>query len=115
MIANYGDNFTQEDVDVTQTKVLKANTRAFESLGAKLNMLHEISKFGKSPDFMEKEQAELTSMTLADYKEMISKYMNESKMIYLVVGDGATQLDEVKKLGMGDPIILDIYGNQIAQ
>ena len=115
MIANYGENFTAEDVEVTQTKVLKANTRAFESLGAKLNMLHEISKFGKSPNFMEQEQDELTSMTLEDYKGMISKYLNESKMIYLVVGDGASQLEEVRKLGMGDPIILDIYGDPIAQ
>lgn len=114
MIANYSANFTQEDVDVTQTKILKANTRAFESLGAKLNMLHEISKFGKSPDFMEKEQAELTSMTLDDYKNMIEKYMGEDEMIYLVVGDGATQLEEVRKLGMRDPIILDINGDPVS-
>lgn len=115
MIANYGDNFTEEDVEVTKTKVLKANTRAFESLGAKLNMLHEISKFGKAPDFMEKEQGELTAMLLEDYKQLIAEYMNEGEMIYLVVGDGETQLDEVRKLGMGDPIILDIKGEMIAQ
>ncbi|MEP1032594.1 pitrilysin family protein [Ekhidna sp.] len=115
MLANYSENFTAEDVDVTQTKVLKANTRAFESLGAKLNMLHDISKFGKSPNFMEIEQEELTSMKLADYKEMIKKYLNESKMIYLIVGDGDTQLEEVRKLGMGDPIVLDINGDPISQ
>lgn len=115
MIANYGENFTEEDVEVTKTKVLKANTRAFESLGAKLNMLHEISQFGKTPDFMEKEQAELTAMTLDDYKGLIEKYMNEDKMIYLIVGDGATQLEEVKKLGMGDPILLDINGDPLNQ
>lgn len=39
--------------------------------------------------------------------------MKESDMIYLVVGDGATQLQEIKKLGMGDPILLDIYGNPL--
>lgn len=115
MVANYAENFSQEDVEVTQTKVLKANTRAFESLGAKLNMLHEISKFGKQANFMEQEQEELTSMKLEDYREMISKYMNESKMLYLVVGDGATQLEEVRKLGMGDPIVLDINGDPIPQ
>ena len=115
MIGGYAENFTQEDVDVTQNKILKANTRAFESLGAKLGMLHEISKYGKAANFMEKEQAELTSMKLEDYKEMINKYMNEDKMIYLIVGDGATQLEEVKKLGMGDPITLDINGDPITQ
>ncbi|SNS69136.1 zinc protease [Ekhidna lutea] len=115
MIANYADNFTEEDVEVTKNKVLKANTRAFESLGSKLNMLHEITKFGKSPKYMEKEQEELTSMKLEDYKKMINKYMDESQMIYLIVGDGATQLEEVKKLGMGDPILLDINGDPLTQ
>ncbi|WP_425391348.1 M16 family metallopeptidase [Ekhidna sp.] len=115
MIANYAENFTEEDVEVTKTKILKANTRAFESLGAKLNMLHEMTKFGKRPEFMELEQEELTSMTLEDYKRLINQYMDESKMIYLVVGDGATQLEEVKKLGMGDPILLDIKGNILTQ
>ncbi|WP_421765306.1 M16 family metallopeptidase [Ekhidna sp.] len=115
MIANYAENFTDEDVEVTKTKVLKANTRAFESLGAKLNMLHEITKFGKTPNFMEKEQDELTSMKLSDYQRLIKKYMNEDKMIYLVVGDGETQYEEVSKLGMGDPIVLDIKGNPLNQ
>lgn len=115
MLVNYGENFTEEDIEVTKTKVLKANTRAFESLGAKLNMLHEISQFGKPATFMEDEQTELTSMSLEDYRNLITYYMDESKMIYLVVGDGATQLEEVKKLGMGDPIILDIKGNPLAQ
>lgn len=115
MLANYSENFTEEDVEVTKNKILKANTRAFESLGAKLNMLHEISKFGKQPNFMELEQAELTAMKLEDYKRIINTYMDESQMIYLVVGDGATQLEEVRKLGMGDPIVLDINGNPLAQ
>lgn len=115
MLANYGDRFTEEDVEVTRSKVLKANTRAFESLGAKLNMLHEISQFGKPVNFMEVEQNELTAMTLEDYKRIIAKYMDESSMFYLVVGDGATQLEEVSKLGMGEPILLDIKGEPIVQ
>ncbi len=114
MLGDYAENFSNEDVEMTQMKVLKANTRAFESLGAKLNMLHEISKFGKSPNFMEEEQNELTAMSLEDYKNIINKYMDESNMIYLVVGDGATQLEEVKKLGLGEPVMLDINGNPLS-
>lgn len=115
LLANYGDRFTEEDVTTTQNKILKANTRAFESLGAKLNMLREISRFGKPSNFMELEQNELTAMTLEDYQSLIDRYMNESSMFYLVVGDGATQLEEVRKFGMGEPIILDIQGNVLTQ
>ncbi|MEQ9404114.1 MAG: pitrilysin family protein [Cyclobacteriaceae bacterium] len=115
MLADYSENFTEEDVEVTRTKVLKANTRAFESLGAKLGMLHDMSKFGKPADFMEREQAELTAMTLEDYKRIIDKYIVEEDMLYLVVGDAETQLSEVRKLGMGDPIMLDIKVNPLNQ
>lgn len=115
MVDDYAENFTEEDVEVTRTKVLKASTRAFESLGAKLGMLHEMSKFGKPADFKEREQAELTAMSVADYKQIINKYIKENEMIYLVVGDAKTQLQEIRKLGMGDPIMLDIKVNPLNQ
>jgi zinc protease len=34
-------------------------------------------------------------------------------MIYLVVGDAATQLEGMKSLGFGDPILLDADGNPV--
>jgi len=51
-------------------------------------------------------------MTLEDYQAIISKYLQEDDMIYVVVGDKATQFKEVKKLGK-QVIELDIYGNKI--
>tara|TARA_B110000967_G_scaffold136310_1_gene139133 strand:- start:789 stop:983 length:195 start_codon:yes stop_codon:yes gene_type:complete len=63
-------------------------------------------------DYVDKEQELLASMTLEDFKTVINKYINENNMVYLVVGDKASQLSEVKKLGK--PVIqLDIYGNKI--
>ena len=51
-------------------------------------------------------------MTVDDYKEIISQYINEEDFIYLIVGDKATQFSEVEKLGK--PVTeLDIYGNKI--
>jgi zinc protease len=50
---------------------------------------------------------------LADYKNMIATYLQEEDMVYVVVGDKETQLEEVKKLGK--PVIeLDIYGNALS-
>ena len=51
-------------------------------------------------------------MTLEDYKTIINKYLDEEDMIYVIVGDKATQFEEVKKLGK-TIIELDIYGNKI--
>ena len=112
MLKNYSNDFTEADVVLTKNKLLKADTRAFESLGAKLGMVRNMSKYDKPANYAEIDQTELVSMTLANYKNVISTYLQEEEMIYVVVGDKATQLDEVKKLGK--PVIeLDIYGNKI--
>ena len=111
MLENYAKDFSEADVELTKNKLLKADTRAFESLGAKLGMVRSMSKYNKPSNFTELDQAELVSMTLADYKKVIDTYLQEKDMIYVVVGDKATQLKEVKKLGK--PVIeLDIYGNK---
>lgn len=112
MLSNYGTNFTEEDVNLTKNKLIKQNTRAYESLGAKLNILKDISKYDKSLTYIEEEQQVLQEMDLSDFKAIIDGYMQEEEMVYIVVGDKATQFCEVQKLGK--PIIeLDIYGNVV--
>lgn len=112
MLATYADSFGEEEVELTKNKLLKANTRAYESLGAKLAILRNISKYGYAMDYIEKDQEELIAMTVDDYKNIINKYLVEDDMIYVVVGDKATQWDEVQKLGK-TVIELDIFGNPI--
>lgn len=113
MLKNYSNDFSEADVELTKNKLLKADTRAFESLGAKLRLVRNMSKYDKPSNYTENDQAELVSMTLNDYKKVIDTYLQEKDMIYLVVGDLKTQLEEVKKLGK--PVtILDIYGNEIS-
>ncbi|MGB1450560.1 MAG: M16 family metallopeptidase, partial [Marinirhabdus sp.] len=112
MLKNYGPGFTQKEVELTKNKVIKRNTRAFESFNAKLGLLNSISKYGKPLDFIEKDQNVLLNMKLEDFKKTIAQHITEEDMVYLVVGDKATQMEEVKKLGK--PVIeLDIYGNPV--
>ncbi|WP_274476563.1 M16 family metallopeptidase [Mangrovimonas aestuarii] len=112
MLKQYPSDFSEDDVQLTKDKILKGNTRAYESLGAKLGILRGISKYNKPKNYIENDQQELIAMTLEDYKNIISNYLNENDMIYVVVGDKATQLEEVKKLGK--PVVeLDIHGNPI--
>ena len=112
MVANYETDFTEKELEITKNKILKDNTRAYESLGAKLGILRSISKYNKPVDYIEKEQELLVNMTLDDYHNVINKYLKEEDMIYIVVGDKETQLQEVEKLGK--PIVeLDIHGNTL--
>ena len=112
MLKQYEDSFGVNEVETTKTKLLKGSTRSYEDLGDKLRILREMSKYDKSSDFIEKEQQELLAMTLEDFKSIINTYINEDQMIYVVVGDKATQFDEIKKLGK-EVIELDIHGNRI--
>jgi zinc protease len=113
MIANYGPDYSEEGVATTKQKLVKENTRAFESLRAKLGTLRTISKYGKSKKFVEEEQQELLDMTLEDFKRIASEYLIEDQMIYVVVGDKATQLASVSEFAGGNVIELDIHGNLV--
>jgi len=112
MVKDYKESFTDTEVELTKNKILKGNTRAYESLGAQLGILRRISKYNKADNFLDTDQDELLSMSLEDYQTIIDQYLKESEMVYLVVGDKATQFEEVKQLGK--PVVqLDIYGNKI--
>lgn len=115
MIRDYGPSFDESDAEIVKQKVVKAKTRAFESLGAKLGTLRVISKYNKSNRYVEEEQEELLAMPVQEFKNMAEKYLDESKMTYLIVGDKATQFSPVQTFaaesGKGDVVELDIFGD----
>lgn len=112
LLEAYGSNFSEADVETTKNKIVKGNTLAYESLRAKRGiLLYNVSKYGRSMKYLEEDQNELMNMTLPDFKTIIEKQLDEDQMIYVVVGDKATQLEEVNQLGKGQAIELDIHGN----
>jgi zinc protease len=112
MIDSYGAEFSEEDAEITRLKVVKDNTRAYESLGAKLGMLRTISRYGRPLDYLERNQATLLDMEAADFAAVAEKWLDEDEMIYIVVGDGATQLGPVRDFAGGEVRILDVPGTE---
>jgi zinc protease len=113
MIDNYGPDYSEAGVKTTKQKLVKENTRAFESLRAKLGTLRNISKYGKSLKYVEEEQQELLAMTLDDFKTIAGTYLSAGEMIYLIVGDKESQFGPVSEFAGGNVIELDIYGNRL--
>lgn len=93
-------------MQTTQGALIKSNARAFETAGAKLNMLENISKYGWKYDYVKDREQIVKGMTVAKIKDLSVKYLNTDKMIWLVVGDAKTQLPRLKELGFGDPILI---------
>jgi zinc protease len=107
ILENYGTAFSETDLDVTQSYSIKSNARAFETLGAKLNMLTNISTYGFADDYANQREAVVNEMTVADVKALIENYIKPNQMIYLIVGDAKTQLYKLEALGFGKPIVLN--------
>ena len=107
IMANYGASLTEEDLANTKNFMLKSQARSLETLGAKLGMLSSISSLEWPYDYASKRQEIVKSMTMDDIKALADQYINPNRMIYLVVGDAETQLERLKAIGFGDPILLN--------
>lgn len=107
ILENYGPGFTEKDLETTKGFLIKSNARAFETAGAKLSMLQNISKYGWDYDYVKKREATVKNMTVEKIRALSDKYLDENKMIWLVVGDAKTQLERMNQLGFGAPILIN--------
>ncbi len=102
----YRDSIPQEYVDFTKSALLKGNARNFETLGNLLNMLNTISAYNLPTDYIKQEEAFVRDLTVEKQLELARKYIDPSRMYYVVAGDAATQLKDLEKVGLGKPILV---------
>ena len=111
LMEDYADTFTDKDLEVTKGFQLKSQARAFESLGAKLNLLTNIADYGRSDDYVTKRGERVLALTIEDIQTLANAYLKPGAMNYVIVGDGETQAERLKELGFGDPIMMnDAFG-----
>jgi len=108
LMTEYKDGITKEELDFTKNAILKSNTRRFETMDNMLNLLWMVDYYGMPVDYIKDNEKVVNNMTLESHKVLANEYLHPDKMIYLVVGDAATQMEPLKKLGFGDPILLDM-------
>lgn len=106
IVNDYGKTFTDADLETTKSFLIKSNARAFETAGAKLDMLDDISSYGWKYDYVKDREAIVRGMTVAQIRDLSAKYLDLNQMTILVVGDAKTQLPRLKELGFGDPIVI---------
>jgi len=107
IVENFGKNYTAEDLATTKSFLTRSNARAFETSGAKLNLLDNIMKYNWEPNYILDRQKIVKEMTVEKIRSLSNKYLDTNKMVWLVVGDAKTQLEPMKKLGFGDPVLLN--------
>ena len=72
-----------------------------------VGILQNISTYDLPLDYVKKEEATLKSMDVAEAQRLIAEYMNPDKLIYVVVGDGKTQLKRLDNIGLGKPVLVN--------
>ena len=107
ILANYGENYNEKDLATSKGFLIKSNTRAFETMGAKLRMLQNISNYGLKADYMSDREKIVNNMTIERIQELANKYVDPNKMIWFVAGDAKTQLKRMEQLGFGKPVLLN--------
>jgi zinc protease len=65
-----------------------------------------MSSYNLPPDYVKKEEAYLKALTPEKQLEIVKKYIDPSRMYYVVAGDAKTQLDDLEKVGLGKPVLL---------
>ena len=105
-IRNYRETYTEDDLRTTKNLLAKQATRDFETLDDLISVLEDITRFDLPLDFIDRGLRELDALTLEQVHATIARYLDESRMVYVVVGDGATQRERSRRARLrrpGDP------------
>lgn len=112
-ISAYKSGISEEDLEFTKNALIKSNARRFETQGSLLGMLQEMSSYDLPANYIEGEESIVKGMTLEQHKALANKYLDESKMAYLVVGDAATQFAQFKNMGFDEVKLLNKEGEEV--
>lgn len=102
----YRKNIPQEYIDFTKSSLLKNNALRFETLGNLLSMLNTMTSYNLPENYIKQEESYIKGFTAEKLLTLANKYIDPSRMYYVVVGDAKTQLDDLEKVGLGKPVLV---------
>ncbi|WP_160152314.1 pitrilysin family protein [Microbulbifer sp. ALW1] len=107
ILKEYAPTYTEADLENSRSYLVRANTRAFETAGAKLGLLENMSEYGWPADYVREREATAKAMTIPRVQKIAETYMQPDSMIWLVAGDRASQFERLEKLGVGDVTLVE--------
>jgi zinc protease len=102
----YRNGIDEKDLQFIKNCMILSNALRFETNGSLVGMLSTISKYGLPDDYIKKEETVINYMTIEEHKAITDKYIVPDKMYYVIVGDAATQLKPLEKIGFGKPVLV---------
>lgn len=105
-LRKYREGISEEELQFIRNSMIRSNALRFETNDAMAEMLLYIGKYGFSDDWVKKEEDVIRNMTVEDHKAITQKYFDPDRMYWVVVGDAATQINQLEKVGFGKPVPL---------
>ncbi len=109
----FGPSYDQDDLEATQGFLLRTNARAFETLGAKLATLGDMSALGFDADYVLQREEVVRTFDVTRARDLAQRWLDPSEMIWLVVGDAATQRTRLDALELGPSTLVDRNGEPV--
>ena len=72
-----------------------------------------MSTYNLSADYIAEEEAYISAMTLEQHKQLANKYLDETKMAYVVIGDAATQFSQFKDMDFDEVKLMSKEGQEL--
>ncbi|WOX04414.1 M16 family metallopeptidase [Microbulbifer pacificus] len=107
ILKDYAPTYTEQDLETSRAYLVRSNARAFETARAKLSLLEKMSEFRWPADYVRKHEAIAKAMSVEKVQQIAEEYMQPDSMIWVVVGDRATQFGRLEELGLGEVTLLD--------
>lgn len=113
-IAKYRHGISADDLNLVKSTLLKSNAGRFETLAQLSQMLTPVVVYGLPFDYVKQRETIVQNITLDEHEALAQKYLQPDELVYVIVGDKATQFDKLKELGLGDPILVDKEGKPVS-
>jgi zinc protease len=102
----YRNGISEGDLQFIKNCMILSNALRFETNESLVGMLSTMSKYGLADDYIKKEETIIKNITLEEHKAITDKYIVPDRMYYVIVGDAATQMKPLEKIGFGKPILV---------
>jgi zinc protease len=107
LMQEYRNGITDDDLEFTKNALVKSNALDFETLRSLMYMLQNISMYELPFDYIKGEEEIVLNMDLVQHMALAQKYIDPTKMYYVIAGDAATQMAALESLGFGTPVLVE--------
>jgi zinc protease len=102
----YRNGIGEDDLQFIKNAMIFSNALRFETNGSLVGMLSTMTKYNLPADYIKQEENVIKGMTVDEHKAITNKYIVPDKMYYVIVGDAATQMKPLEKIGFGKPVLV---------